>query len=148
MITVDVANQQTQLPLEEERLEEAVRVALAETGLPEARISLAVVDDATIGRLNRRFLGHEGATDVLSFLLERTDQCLEGEVVVSAETARRVAAEFGWTPAEELLLYVVHGTLHLAGYDDATAADRVRMRRRERACLARCGIDNPQGRLS
>ena len=84
-----------------------------------ARISVAVVDDATIAVLNRQFLRHEGPTDVLSFLLEQDEDGLEGEVVVSAETARRTAPRFGWSEGEELLLYVIHGTLHLAGYDDA-----------------------------
>jgi probable rRNA maturation factor len=61
-------------------------------------------------------------------------------VVVSADTARRVAPQMGWTAAEELLLYIVHGVLHLAGHDDATTADRARMRQREKKVLGRFGI--------
>ena len=56
---------------------------------------------------------------MLSFVLEQGDG-LEGEVVVGAETALRAAPQFGWSPHDELLLYVIHGTLHLVGHDDAT----------------------------
>jgi probable rRNA maturation factor len=65
---------------------------------------------------------------------------IDGEVVVSAETALRRAPEFDWHPAWELLLYVVHGTLHLCGHDDQTPAERRRMRRRERAILQNWGM--------
>ena len=65
---------------------------------------------------------------------------IEGEIVVSAEMALRRAPEFGWRPTWELLLYVVHGTLHLCGYDDRTARDRCRMRDRERTILRNWGM--------
>jgi probable rRNA maturation factor len=139
-IAVGLANRQTQLPLDEDRLRRAVEMVLEETAVPQARISLAVVDDRTIRRLNRRYLGHDCATDVLSFLLEQSEQALEGEVVVSAETAQNTAARFGWSAADELLLYVIHGTLHLIGHDDKTPRERGRMRALEKAYLARFGL--------
>ncbi len=61
---------------------------------------------------------------------------LEGEVIVSTETALREAAAHGWSPADEVLLYVVHGLLHLCGYDDLTDEARPLMRAREREVLA------------
>jgi probable rRNA maturation factor len=61
---------------------------------------------------------------------------LDGEIVVSAETAASSCAEHGTTPENELLLYVVHGALHLVGYDDRDDASRAEMRRREREVLA------------
>ena len=73
---------------------------------------------------------------MLSFVLERGEGFLDGEVVVSAETALRTAPRFGWSAAEELLLYVIHGTLHLAGYDDATPEQQAAMRGRETEYLA------------
>jgi probable rRNA maturation factor len=117
------------------RLRRAVRAALAGASLSRAHISLALVDDRTIARLNRRFLGHRGPTDVLSFLLDEGPGRLEGEVVVSGETARRQAARYGQTPEDELLLYVVHGVLHLAGYDDHSAPGRRRMTARQEEIL-------------
>jgi len=105
-----------------------------------AQVSLAVVDDPTIAGLHERYLGQQGPTDVLSFLLDEADGCLEGEVVVSAQTAVAQAGRFGWSAADELLLYVVHGALHLLGYDDATCPQRRAMRRRERRFVARLGL--------
>ena len=69
----------------------------------------------------------------MSFPLEAAGGCLEGEVVVGAEVARREARRYGWTPHDELLLYVVHGLLHLVGYDDA-AGRRAEMRRGSGKC--------------
>ena len=77
----------------------------------------------------------------VSFELERTPSHLEGEVVVSAERAVAVAGQYGWSAEEELLLYVIHGVLHLIGYDDTTPGKRAAMRRRERVCLGRIGVE-------
>jgi probable rRNA maturation factor len=65
---------------------------------------------------------------------------LEGEVIVSAETAARRAPDFAWSPHDELVLYLVHGLLHLAGYDDLNPAEKRIMRRRERAILSLWGL--------
>jgi probable rRNA maturation factor len=137
---IDIANQQKLLPVDRSRLRAVVRAILAEEFAGKATISVAIVDDEAIAKLNEEFLGHEGPADVLSFVLEKTDDQLDGEVVVSAETAQRVAPRFGWSPWEELLLYVIHGTLHLIGYDDATPKQRASMRRRETDFLARFSI--------
>jgi probable rRNA maturation factor len=141
VITVQIANEQTSLRVDDARLREAVRAVVEEASIHQAEISVAVVDDAAIQELNRRYLRHDEPTDVLSFLLERAQDRLEGEIVVSADTARRTAPRFGWSAADELLFYVVHGTLHLVGYDDQTPGDRARMRARERECLARFGVE-------
>lgn len=140
MITVSISNQQGHLPVDGRRIRAAVQAALRAAGIGRAAVSVAVVDDPAIAALNARFLGDDQPTDVLSFLLEQADGYLEGEVVVSAQTAAAEAQRFGWSPADELLLYVVHGILHLAGYDDVTSEQRRVMRRRERACLARFGL--------
>ncbi len=122
-ITIEIANQQPHLPLDRRLLRRAVRRVLRGAGVRKARISLAVVDDEVISRLNWRYLRHPGRTDVLSFLLDQGDG-LEGEVVVAAQTALRTAPHYGWPPHDELLLYVIHGTLHLVGHDDASPAQR------------------------
>lgn len=134
-IAIDIADQQANVPLDRLRLRRAVRTILKGASIREARISLAFVDDPTIARLNQQYLDHEGPTDVLSFVLEQGEGRIEGEVVASAETASREASRFGWTPHDELLLYVIHGTLHLVGYDDRTAGQRSRMRAQEREVL-------------
>lgn len=89
------------------------------------RIDVIVVGDPYIARLNRRYLGHRGATDVITFPLD--DRRIEGEIYISLDTARRQAKEYGVTLENELCRLAVHGTLHLLGYDDATEAERNRM---------------------
>ena len=138
-IKIEIANEQTRLPLDRRLLRRAVRRVLRDAGLRKARISVAVVDDATIARLNGKYLRHRGPADVLSFLLDQSDG-LEGEVVVSAQTALRTAPRYGWPPHDELLLYVVHGMLHLVGHDDASPALRAEMQKREAAILEKLGI--------
>lgn len=140
MHSIAIANEQTTLALDEDRLRQAVTWILTEAKIAEATISLAVVDDPTIHELNREYLQHDYATDVLSFLLERDATSLEGEVIVSADTATTRAEDYGWSAHDELLLYVVHGTLHLVGYDDGLSQARREMRRQERACLAQFGL--------
>lgn len=144
MIHIAIANRQQALPVDRRRLRRALRTILKEEGIAEAEISLAVVDDRTIGELHRQYLGQDEPTDVLSFVLERSEGRLEGEVIVSADTARTAAARYGNSPADELLLYVIHGTLHLAGYRDDTRRARAAMRAKERLYLVHVRQHNMQ----
>jgi probable rRNA maturation factor len=143
VIQVLLANEQTALAVDRRPLCRAVRRILRDEAIAEARVSLAIVDDPTIRRLHRRFLARDHPTDVLSFTLERSAGSLDGEVVVSAQTACRVAVRFGWSPAHELLLYVIHGTLHLVGMEDSSPGGRARMRASERHYLAQFGLEPP-----
>jgi probable rRNA maturation factor len=112
-------------------LECVLRELLRAEGVRSGEVSVAIVSDAEIHALNRRYLNHDYPTDVLSFLLERQADRLQGEIIVSIDTARDRCREFGWPASYELTLYVIHGALHLVGYDDSSAEDRDRMRQRE-----------------
>lgn len=92
-----------------------------------ADIQALVTDDRRIRRLNKKFLKHDHATDVISFDT--------GDIVVSADTARRWAREHGIPYKEELARYLVHGTLHFLGYDDKKKNDHRRMHARQEALL-------------
>jgi probable rRNA maturation factor len=130
-IVVEIANRQSQQLVDENRLCEGIRAVLTGEGIQRANISLAVVDDPTIQEINCRFLNHDRPTDVLSFVLEQGAGFVEGEIIASAETAAHAAGRFGWTQADELLLYVIHGALHLVGHDDHSAVAQKTMRERE-----------------
>jgi probable rRNA maturation factor len=138
-VSVQIVNE-TETPLDLDRLSQAVQAVLDGAGIERYEISVAVVDDPTIHALNVRHLQHDYPTDVLSFLLEQEDDYLEGEIVASADTAAHEAKKYAATAANELLLYVVHGALHLVGYDDHSEADRQAMRAKEREYLARFGV--------
>jgi probable rRNA maturation factor len=79
-------------------------------------IEVAIISDAAIAKVHVDFMAVAGATDVITFD--------HGEILVSAETASVCAKEHGHSVDEELALYIIHGILHLAGYDDMTPADR------------------------
>lgn len=136
MLSIEISNQQTSVEFDAQRMHRAAEAILGDAGITDAQLSIALVDDATIHELNRRFLQHDYPTDVLSFVLERDATRLEGEVIASAQTAQRTAAQYDWSADDELLLYVIHGTLHLVGRDDATPADQAAMRRDEGRYLA------------
>ncbi len=143
MINVEINNDQLQLPLDQNLIRRGVEMILQDASFSEGLISVAVVDDATITRLHRDYLDLDEPTDVMSFPLQRTEESLEGEIVVSAETAQTTAPSYGWAREDELLLYVIHGALHLVGYDDTTPEKSEEMRRRESAYLERLGVKVP-----
>ncbi len=151
MYDIHIANSQDDIPVNEAFLREVVQRTLEVEEVRAAEISVAVMGNEEIHALNRQYLDHDYATDVLSFLLECDDpdvvatpngsplgqgKTISGEVIVSAEMAADRAAEFGWETGDELLLYLVHGLLHLCGYEDHSDAERALMRSRERDVLA------------
>ena len=140
---LSLANQQSAHVVDKARLIGAARRVLADSKFASATISLAVVDDATIHTLNRQFLNHDWPTDVLSFVLDVNGSHLNGEVVLSADTAAVAAVEAGWSPADEQLLYVIHGMLHLVGLDDQAETEVRNMRAAERFYLNECGVELP-----
>ncbi len=105
------------------------RFALAQL----AEVEIAIVSDRVIARVHRDFMGIAGPTDVITFA--------HGEIVLSAPTAQRYAGQYGHSTDEELALYIIHGLLHLNGFEDAAARAAARMRRVQerllRACLMR-----------
>ena len=119
------------------RLPEAKIRRLAAGIAKKRNVSIAFVTNAAIRKINRRFLNHDFATDVLSFPLSGPGSDLFGELVISAEYAVAEAAKRKIPVEEELLRYVAHGVLHLLGYDDHRPADRKRMWARQERELRR-----------
>lgn len=148
-LIVDVSDRQSLIRVSALGLERLVRKALAVEGIEEAEIGVVLVDDRRIAAVHRRWLGLAGPTDVITFDLSAGAAgppragVLAGDIVVSTETARRMARTVGWTTRLELSYYIIHGLLHLTGYDDHTAADRRQMRARERVVMKACGLPVP-----
>ena len=138
---IALSNEQARHPVNEAQLTAAATAVLDDSDFSSAAISLAVVDDEAIHELNRRHLDHDWPTDVLSFVLEDDGDHLEGEVILSADTAATVADEFGNQADKEQLLYVIHGMLHLIGYDDKSDDDADDMRAAEAHYLQQFGIE-------
>lgn len=143
-IEVELSDTQGHLHVDPAELASLVRAVLAAEGHTRATVSIALVDGPSIHALNRSHLGHDWPTDVISFPLSEPDEpVLAGELIVSAEMAATTAAEIGVDPRDELALYIVHGLLHLCGYDDLSDTEAARMRRREGELLAALGRPNP-----
>ena len=132
-----IDNRQRRVPIDVPRLARAGARALAAVGRPGGTIEVAVVADDEIRRMNERYRGVGRRTDVLAFPLEARDASgqLVGQIVISADTARRQARRLGVPLALELDLLVTHGTLHLVGYDDRDPVEADLMHRRERDIL-------------
>jgi probable rRNA maturation factor len=145
-IVVEVVNRQKAVRVAPAWLGRIARKAIAALEIEAAEITVAIVDDAGIADLHARWLGLPDPTDVLTFDLSGCDGDFAGDIVVSAETAARVAREVGWQPREELAYYVVHGLLHLAGFDDGTPGERRRMRRKEQDVMVAIGLPAPPRR--
>lgn len=112
-----------------ERVVAAVRGYVAR---PELEVSLLLTNDEEIAALHDEFLGDPTPTDVMSFEIDNG-----AEIVVSVETATRVALAAGHAIDAEVALYIVHGILHTVGFDDVDEHDRRRMREAERAIMKR-----------
>ncbi len=130
-VQITLLNRQRRVRFDVKRLREFAALSLAECarhsgdGLFALKkipvIEVAVVSDAVIARVHVRFMDVPGPTDVITFD--------HGEIVVSADTARAQAAEHGHDVVSELALYIIHGLLHLNGYDDIAPRDRAKMHR-------------------
>jgi probable rRNA maturation factor len=125
------------------RLLRRIATALLENllGISNYELGIHLVSARTSARLNKQFLQHQGPTDVISFDFregyhETTDE-LSGEIYIAVAVAEKQAREFETSWQEELIRYVVHGVLHLRGYDDLVPAKRRLMKREENRLLKR-----------
>jgi len=105
--------------------ERCVSYVCAKEKRNKASLTVVFTGDTAMRAINKKHLGHDRTTDVISFTLEDTP--LEGEVYVNLEQARRQAQEYGVTPLNEATRLVVHGVLHCCGYDDMTERGRAVM---------------------
>jgi len=142
VISLSVSNVSSCYFLSRKKLERMAAFILKEAGIRDAVLSINFVRDRAIKDLNYLYRGKNRPTDVLSFSMRegrriKKDNLILGDVVISTERARRQAADFGSTFKKEVILYIVHGILHLIGYDDEDASSEKRMRRKEKQIFDR-----------
>ncbi len=129
---VVVTNRQRRLKINSRLLAEITERALELVRDDQIHLGIVLVDDAAIAKLNAQYHDTPGATDILSFDYGEE----QGELIISVEHAVAQAKRYRTTPARELILYVVHGILHLHGYNDLTLRQRGRMRAAERRLVS------------
>lgn len=105
-----------------EKIKKAAKAVLNALECPEGELSLLIVDDAEIALFNKDYLGREGATNVIAFPMREGEfgninPLLLGDVVISVETAQREAEDMGIGAEERFMQLLIHGILHLFGYD-------------------------------
>lgn len=140
-ITVDVSADGVRSPVSRARVAGIAARALRAEGIRNALVSIAFVTERAIAAMNRRHLGHRGATDVISFGFDRSaaDSPVVGDIYIAPGVARANAMAHGTSVREEIARLIVHGVLHVVGYEHPDGADRVRsaMWRRQEKLLAK-----------
>jgi rRNA maturation RNase YbeY len=140
-VAVDVAADGVRLPISRARVAELAREVLRAEKVGDAMLSVAFVSAREMASLNRHHLGHRGPTDVISFGLGRTGGIgpVVGDVYICLDVARENARRHGVGVREEVARLVVHGTLHVLGYEHPEGDDRMAsaMWRRQERLVAR-----------
>lgn len=133
-ITLD--NQQKKVSLNLPQIKQIIKTVLRHEGLKTATLSVVFVTDSQIKLLNKKFLGRGYATDVLAFdLRDKETENLRGDVIISLDTVLRNSKIFNSSFAQEVVLCVIHGVLHLLGFDDHRPMDIKKMRAKEQQLL-------------
>ena len=131
-MTIWINNRQRTTVLSQEKLRKKAAKILSALGLSDRELSVTLINDRAMARLNRETFGRRGPTNVIAFPLDDAPSpngppALLGEVVISLQTTRRQAQEFGWPWQELLDFFLIHGILHLLGYDHEDPAAAARM---------------------
>ncbi|MCS7178682.1 MAG: rRNA maturation RNase YbeY [Anaerolineae bacterium] len=135
-------------PLNLEVLRKTAMATLAHQNAPDVEVAIVITDDESMQELNRRFRGVDAPTDVLAFPNEARGPFVSapgfprylGDIAISYPRAEEQAAEAGHSTQAELQLLVVHGLLHLLGYDDQSEPERARMWAVQEAILRHLGV--------
>lgn len=129
MIDINFFNNSGHKFLPGKKLVESAKQTLSGESINNITLNIIINDDDYILELNKKFLGHDYYTDVITFIVEETP--LEAEIYISADTAKRQASEAKVSLSNELMRLTIHGALHIAGYDDSTDELRNAMRQLE-----------------
>lgn len=149
-MTVMITNEQDkiEIPVEwEAKINQVAEICFQEEQIPaEAEVDLLLVDNETIREMNREYRDKDMATDVLSFPMYEADEEIDdeeeilfGDIVISLERAQEQCQEYGHSLEREVMYLLVHGLLHLAGYDHMEEEDKKQMRAQEEKLLAEIG---------
>jgi len=136
---IEVQNRQKSVMVEAPEISRWAREALTFLKIRRAALSIILLTNRSIRVVNKEFLSHDYPTDVITFDLSDGELSrsrkpvreMDGEIYISAVMARENAVRFKTTPRQEIALYLVHGILHLCGYDDHSQDDQDRMRNTE-----------------
>ena len=128
------------------------RIALGlieeQLGLSDYELGVFLLGSGPMARINMKHLGHEGATDVITFGYSAPHPVLQGDIIICPEIALMQARQFETTFEEELIRYLAHGLLHLLDYDDIDPVDRKKMKVEENKLVKAAKRSHPWNQLS
>ena len=138
---VQIGNRQDNHRISEKKIRQTASVILNALDYPDAELSILIVDDQQIAQLNRQYLNRKGPTNVIAFCMRQGQFSdiapnLLGDVVISADTAQREAQSAGISMQDRFDQLLIHGTLHLLGYDHAVPLEQAQMWARQDVILA------------
>lgn len=134
MYDINVFNVSSSKLLPRKKIIDALLKTFKSEEIGRAGVNIIFIDDQDIHAMNKKYLGHDYPTDVLSFPL--SDEIIEGEIYISVDTARLQAEEYKVSLTNELKRLAIHGALHLIGYDDADEESRKKMHELENKYIA------------
>ena len=133
---------QNELNVKGSEIKKVLKNVLKKENVQNAEISVALVDNERISQINKRYLKRKDPTDVLAFLLEEDIDgtgTMLADIIASCEMAKQTALRLRISPQAEIMNYIVHGLLHILGYDDDTIKKRNKMNKLQRAILEEFG---------
>ena len=141
---LEIINLQKLYSIDKKRIRKLVK-SILEIEKKDAELNIVFIDNKRIKEINKTFLGHKYATDVLSFAYKESPSKnnITGEIVISVEMAAKLAQKHGYAVEGEIALYLVHGLLHLFGYSDKLKRDAKKMHEREGELLSNLGYCVP-----
>lgn len=133
-VKITIKNFQKKIPINPKRIKQAILKALSSEGCGYGEIAVSIVNEGAIRELNKKYMGRDYPTDVLSFDISapHKPKSLSADIIISADEAVKNSKIYATSPSYELNLYAAHGILHLLGYDDHTRKDSMLMRKKER----------------
>ncbi len=140
---IEIANLQKHFEIKKSKIKGVVEEVLGKEG-KDANLSFAFVDNNEIRNLNKRYFDSDEVTDVIAFPLSNQRNVISGEIIVSVETAVDTAGKGRIDIEGEIILYVVHGLLHLLGYRDDNREDSIVMHDKESRILKKLGYNVPK----
>lgn len=136
---INIYNNQKKLSLSKKALQKLIKELLKNEALNCDELSLYFVDEKEIKKLHKKYFNDSSTTDCISFPidspLDKTNHCFLGEVFICTDTAIKYAKDHNLNPLDETALYIIHGLLHLIGYDDISEKDKTIMRKKEKSCM-------------
>jgi rRNA maturation RNase YbeY len=124
-LSINVFNVSSFKYLPKKRIFEAVNSVFEANKIKEGNLNLIICSDEFIHDLNKKYLEHDYPTDVITFIIE--DEPLDAEIYISADTALKQSVEYNVTLRNEILRLAIHGSLHIAGFEDNTDEERKMM---------------------